>query len=196
MQLKRTFIIFPSLGQPVGAEGSLHISSSLFSAAKCRPTRGMSLGRIKMIKYYIRSMLKSLDNKLSEWGSTLLMLVWSYVLWTIPNLWLIGPYRSLGTEFIIAQNAFMYVCLGVGVFRLVILTVNGTISKSPHLRTAGALISCVIWLQVWSAFRSQDVLISTTYAVICLTDFIAMIRAARDSRIYDEIALGEKDGGD
>ena len=75
----------------------------------------------------------------------------------------------------------------VGAFRLAALFVNGAVRRSPHVRWAGAFLSCFVWLTLsFAMFLAEVVSIAVViYPWLLMAESYNVYRAAQDARASD-----------
>lgn len=131
---------------------------------------------------------RSVRTKLSEWGLALMMINWG---WTVldydqPFRFFQAPYDGWGS--VIEPSTLGALMISVGSLRLLTLIINGSYSRSPHIRTGFSLISGMVWFFLWISFLQS---ISTptapvVYKWLSIMEFAALIRSAYDARVEDE----------
>lgn len=127
----------------------------------------------------------SVNNRLAEWSLGVMMSYWGIVFILTDGIFERPPYKHLAS--LVPPTAWVSAMLTIGFGRLSVLVLNGSLSKSPHLRTLASLASGTIWLQLALSFFSSEAtwLLPGMLVIFSGMDFIAMLRAARDARISD-----------
>ena len=128
----------------------------------------------------------SVNSRLSEWGLGIVMSYWGIVFMLTDGIFDREPYRHLAN--LVPPAVWILAMAVIGFGRLSVLILNGSLSKSPHLRTLASLASGTIWLQLALAFYSScsaTWLLPGMLVIFSGMDFVAMLRAARDARISD-----------
>lgn len=114
---------------------------------------------------------------------------WGIVAFNLsPEAWNQSAY--IGLARIAEPRTWGVVLFVIGVLRLIALIRNGGWRPSPHLRAAGAFLSCFAWLQITLGIFSAP-LANTGMAVypwLLLADIYNVFRASHDARLSDERA--------
>lgn len=78
----------------------------------------------------------------------------------------------------------------IGLTRMLALFINGAVRKSPHARTIGAFLSCLVWSQLTLAmFAAPWIAVSAAvYPWLFMAEVYNVSRAARDARLSDNTA--------
>ena len=137
----------------------------------------------------IVKLTKTFPIRVTEWLLAGIMLSWSIVCWNLtPELWSAPLYSGLAR--LAAQNTWAFFAFWIAVIRLAALTINGAWRPSPHLRAAGAFLSCFMWLQIALGIFASP--ITTTgvaiYPWLLLADIYNVFRASHDARQSDDRA--------
>jgi hypothetical protein len=150
----------------------------------------MSVSRTRPVGTFFLHVRKSLratfDTRVSEWALATILLLWSVVLHLNPELFAEGPSYVKMAE-VMPQRFWSIFCLVAGGGRLIILLVNGLISRSPHLRCLASFVSLFFWHQILLGF----VLAGTfgtglaVYPVLLALEIYHAIRCARLARVVD-----------
>lgn len=124
--------------------------------------------------------------RFTEWLLAGIMLSWGITCLSVPApVWNEPAYsglRSLGT-----QTAWGAYSLALGLTRIGALYINGAMRRSPHLRTAGAFLAVLLWLQLTLAMfngQAQSLSISI-YPWLFVGDLFNVYRASQDARLSD-----------
>jgi hypothetical protein len=115
------------------------------------------------------------------------MINWGWNIMFASNRFFDPPYDGWG-------NLFDPYTLGIsmiliGIIRLIILVINGSYRRSPHLRVLFSLLSGMTWFFLWiSLLQASDVppTVPVVYKWLSIIDFFAMLRSANDARIEDD----------
>ncbi|KGF71145.1 hypothetical protein LL06_00655 [Hoeflea sp. BAL378] len=133
-----------------------------------------------------RSFRQTFAVRASEWALALMLLNWSIVLSASPELFQANAnYAPL--KAIMDQETLALVCFLAGTGRLLVLMINGAWRRTPHLRAAGAFISCFFWFQITLGFAQAEIWGTgmAVYPVLLMLDAYNVIRAITDAAIID-----------
>jgi hypothetical protein len=84
--------------------------------------------------------------------------------------------------------------IGFGLFRLIVLLINGAWRRSPHLRSVMAILSCFpLWAIAWSFLPSFGIAMVFAWVFLGM-DVINAVRAAGDAKTVDHAHARGKDG--
>jgi len=122
----------------------------------------------------------------SEWALSLMLLNWSIVLFASPELFVDRPsYAPLAS--IMKQETWATICFVAGAGRLIVLLINGSWRRTPHLRASGAFIACFFWFQITLGFAQAETWATgmAIYPVLLALDAYNVIRAITDAAITD-----------
>lgn len=122
----------------------------------------------------------------AEWWAAGLLMGCGFMLASNPDLMVTsktGAYEMM--LMIFDQQDWSWVMRGFAFCRLVILLINGAWRRSPHLRAAGAVLTCFFWLQITLSIASTFGLFFVMALGILVLDFVNFIRAMRDARVVD-----------
>lgn len=140
------------------------------------------------IKHLATSLRHSFEARASEWALSAVLFLWGVVLHQNPTHFETNPAFS-GAAMMASQLTWELGCLVVGGGRLLILGMNGTVRRSPHLRALMAFVSCFFWMQV-----SLGILMSgvgstglAVYPILLLLDSYNVIRASREAGTLDHV---------
>lgn len=124
--------------------------------------------------------------RLSEWWAATLLGGLGFVLSANPDLMASSKANAYQMMLMIwHQETWALIMKLFAGCRLVILLVNGAWRRSPHLRAAGAILTCFFWMQITLSVASTFGLLFGLAAGVLVLDFANFIRALRDARIVD-----------
>jgi hypothetical protein len=133
-----------------------------------------------------QSLKKTFPVRASEWALALMLLNWSIVLSASPELFETNE-AYLPLLALMTQNTWALLCFIAGGGRLIVLLINGSWRRTPHLRAFGAFASCFFWVQISIGFAQADIWGTgmAIYPVLLLLDMYNVIRAITDAAIVD-----------
>lgn len=126
-----------------------------------------------------------------EWLATTMMLLWGAIVLAQPGQFAIRiAYQSF--ENIAPQYVWGVAALSLGVVRFIILVLNGLVTRSPHLRSLTAFLSCFIWAQIVVNMLAGDWFTGLApYGIALVFDAYNVIRTIREAALVDR---GKRDG--
>lgn len=135
--------------------------------------------------------------RLSEWYCAAMLMGLGFILSANPDLMASSKTSAYQLLLMIAsQETWSTVMKLFAAVRLLILLINGAWSRSPHLRSVSAFVTCFFWTQMALSFLPVMGLAFGMAAGLLALDFANSIRAARDARIIDHaVAKGRREGG-
>ena len=84
------------------------------------------------------------------------------------------------------QQTWSYVLIGFGLGRLMLLIINGAWRRSPLARVIASFLSMYVWFSLTQSFADSFGTAYVMAAWALVTEFVNVIRAARDARIVDD----------
>lgn len=144
-----------------------------------------------MIILKVDTLGDSLKFRLSEWGLSVIMLCFGFIL-LHPYDTLAAPVyalmRSTASEMVWGWGCFI-----LGATRLIVLIINGAWKRSPHFRAFAAFLSCFVWVQIALSLSVGGTLPTgiAVYSVFVIMDMVSAYRAAADARVSDEAARND-----
>lgn len=138
--------------------------------------------------HMLRSFRETFPTRAPEWGLASILFLWGVIVGV--NTTLFETSSAMGQlGRIMPQETWATAALIAAALRIAMLCVNGMWRRSPHLRAAGAFISCFFWLQISLGLAQADGLVTglAVYPVLFLLDSYNVIRAARDAGSADRI---------
>lgn len=130
----------------------------------------------------------------SEWVLAGIMVAWGCIL--------LGPQAAFAGNPAWAQMAAMmnestwgWLAIGIGVFRLVALIVNGTFSGtwygrwSPHVRALATFLTCFLWIQITFGLLASDAATTglAVYPGLLVLDAMNIVAATKDAASMDRV---------
>jgi hypothetical protein len=141
-----------------------------------------------LVAHVSTSLRQTFPTRVTEWMLSAMMIHWSVVLGSEPNLFDRSPaYDFLAS--VMGQEAWSTVLFWAGLARLVTLGINGLWRRSPHIRALGAFIGAGFWFFVALSFVLAD-RNSTGLAIypwLFLADAINIFRASGEAGVSDRI---------
>lgn len=137
----------------------------------------------------IVKLTKTFPIRVTEWLLASIMLSWSIACWHLrPVDWANPLYEGLAR--IADSGTWAFFAFWIALGRLAALTINGAWRPSPHLRAAGAFLSCFMWLQISLGMFAIDVRATgvAIYPWLLLADIYNVFRASHDARASDDRA--------
>jgi hypothetical protein len=115
-----------------------------------------------------------------------MLFLWGVVLHQAPDLFDTNAAFA-GLKQMARQSTWELGCLVVGGGRLVILGLNGTVRRSPHLRAIAAFITTFFWVQIAIGIMMSGVGSTglAVYPILALLDTYNVIRASREAGALD-----------
>lgn len=144
-----------------------------------------------------QSLRETFPVRASEWALSWMLFNWGIILTLNPNLFDISPsYNTFAS--MMSETAWGLVCLAIGGMRIAFLFINGLWRRSPHLRMAGAFISCFFWFQISAGFIYAGTWSTglAIYPVLLMLDIHNLLRAATDAAIVDKKYSERRNGTD
>ncbi|NMG39786.1 hypothetical protein GRZ55_11080 [Chelativorans sp. ZYF759] len=132
-----------------------------------------------------KSLRETFPGRASEWALSLILLNWGIILLLNPLLFSSPSYRPLaGLAY--PENWSIF-CMVAGGGRLLVLAINGAWRRSPHMRAAGAFVTCFFWFQISIGFLQAGTWSTglAVYPVLLLLDSYNVIRAMGEAAISD-----------
>ena len=131
---------------------------------------------------------KTFPLRVSEWLMAGIVLTWGVVLLANPTVF-DAPHHSSMRE-MADQQTWGVMCLGMGLTRWAVLTINGAWRASPHIRAACAFSTCFFWLLISYGLAGSGVVTTglAVYPWFLLLDIYNVFRAASDAREADDRA--------
>lgn len=128
----------------------------------------------------------------SEWATSIILLNWGLAIFATKGEILGGNLAKLLN--LMSPTKWAILFTSIGLIRLLLLIINGSLKRSSHYRAVFSFISCFIWFQVVYTFAVSDVISTalTVYPVLLVLDFYNAYRTTAEARITDE---GYKDVG-
>ena len=152
-----------------------------------KPQRRARLALRMTILSIIAQIQHRFDKRLSEWNLAIAMTAIGIILLLQPQTFSLAPYAVI--KMLFAEEVWGIICLTVGVLRLAVLVVNGSLKRgSPHLRAAFSFISIFIWSMLLAGYLGShlpSLMIAMTGAAI-FTEFITVYRTAGQSGREDD----------
>lgn len=133
--------------------------------------------------------------RIAEWLMSAVLISWGVILGLNSTVFAISPVMGE-----LAHNApqgyWAVGMLALGLVRFVMLVVNGAWRASPHLRAAGAFLTCFVWLQISFALARTGIpnVGLAVYPWFLLLDTYNVFRAMSDARVADDRAKGANSG--
>lgn len=150
-----------------------------------------------MLLMHITSSLKeTFPVRATEWALAAILFLWGVVLVVNPTLFITGEsYKNLND--LMRQDTWASLCILVGGLRLMMLAINGTWRRSPHMRIVGAFVSCFFWFQISIGIAQSGVFGTglAVYPVLFFLDTYNVFRATRDAGAVDYIHSRKTDNG-
>lgn len=144
----------------------------------------------------IVKLTKSFPIRVMEWLLAGIMLSWSLVCWNLrPDEWHQPIFSGLAA--LADQNTWAFMAFWIGVIRLAALMINGAWRPSPHLRAAGAFLTCFMWLQLTLGLLGAEIR-GVGIAIVpwlLLADIYNVFRASNDARLSDDRARAAQHAG-
>ena len=143
----------------------------------------------------ILKLTKTFPVRVCEWLLAGISVSWGVAAWNHSNAEWANPIYS-GLSRIADQHAWGAVVCTIGLLRLAALFRNGGWRPSPHLRAAGAFLSCFAWLQISLGLFAAEHLTTgiAIYPWLLLADIYNVFRASSDARQSDERARASSVG--
>jgi hypothetical protein len=124
--------------------------------------------------------------RLSEWWAASLLMWLGFVLSANPDLMASSKTSAYQMMLMIGdQDTWSWVMRAFAATRLFVLLINGALRRSPHLRAAGAVITCFFWMQITLSVAPTFGLLFGLAVGVLILDFANFIRAMRDARVVD-----------
>lgn len=129
-----------------------------------------------------RSLRETFPTRASEWAVGLMLFNWSLVL-TFNDGLFIGRESYSMLAAIAPQSWWAAACLTIGGGRLIVLGINGMWRRTPHLRAAGAFLSCFFWFEIAVGMAASGVWATgmAIYPVLFLLDVYNAMRVANEA---------------
>lgn len=127
--------------------------------------------------------------RVTEWLLASIMFTWAIACWNIaPEQWAMPGYSGLAR--VANSNTWAFFAFWIASLRLAALFINGAWRPSPHLRAAGAFLSCFMWLQLsFGQFSTVDFNLGIAlYPWFLVADIYNVFRASHDARLSDDRA--------
>jgi hypothetical protein len=132
----------------------------------------------------------------SEWAGAALLCFGGWVLSTNPDLMATSQGKAFDLmKATFTQPTWAALLMYGGGLRLVVLAINGSWRKSPHLRALAAILSGFFWWQIAASYYATFGLGYSAYAVFLGLEFSNLIVAARDARTVDDKCAGKSSAG-
>lgn len=133
------------------------------------------------------SLQTSFPTRANEWYLGLAMTVLGVVFLINPILFLTYPGPLAGLASFADQRTWCVICLGLGMLRLVALTINGLWWRSPSIRCVMAFLSCFVWWQLaWGLIGNIG--IASAFLPLCVVfDAWNAIRCGRKAGVSEYV---------
>lgn len=117
-----------------------------------------------------------------EWWSAGLMASWGAFVSLVPGLF-VENHSFHGLLAFAPQQIWGFVALVVGIVRLSALTVNGFWCRTPAVRWATAMVSCLVWFLITAALVNAPILNPgvVVYGWLVVADIYSAFRSASDA---------------
>jgi len=149
-----------------------------------------------MIWAHITTSIKeTFPTRAAEWATGTILFNWCIVLTSNPDLFTESK-SFVELARLMSQHSWAMLCGVVGGGRLLILVINGSWRRSPHLRAVAAFISSVFWFQISIGFFQAGTFGTglAAYPILFFLDVYNVFRSARDAGNSDRIHTGSRNG--
>lgn len=154
-----------------------------------------------MIIAHIRSsFVEAFFPRWAEWAASLVLLALGWMLSANEDLMLKAVASGSGRGYtlllaIAGQGTWAFALSLFATARLIVLLVNGAWKRSPVARACFASLSCLFWSLIALSFQPTFGFAMIMAYGWLLTDFVNVMRAARDARtVNDGLARGKDIG--
>lgn len=124
--------------------------------------------------------------RVTDWLLACITLSWGVSCWNIsPEIW--NASYMIGIRRMADNETWATAAIFLGTARLMALVINGAVRRSPHVRGAGAFLTCFLWcnlaLGMMAAGEWTFMLALSPWFLIA--DLYNVYRAAQDARTSD-----------
>lgn len=136
----------------------------------------------------------SFRERAPEWILSIGLLIWGVSLALHPGLFeAVGYYRPLLN--IMSQQGWVVATMGIALFRLISLSINGLWRPTTHMRAIGAIGGVTIWSSLFIISLLNQNARATgvgTFGMLLAFDFLALWWAAGDAKVVDQLARKQR----
>lgn len=123
----------------------------------------------------------SFRERLPEWVTSGIMLLWGLSVFTDPEVFQRTNYVFLGT--LMPPDVWGSIAVIFGIIRLISLYINGRHSRTPPARMLGAVMGMMIWYGLWlGGVSAGTVFAGGMYMGLAILDSAALYFATIDAK--------------
>ena len=124
----------------------------------------------------------------SEWVLAVIMVVWGWILIS-PSPTFAGNPAWAQMAAMMSETAWGWFAIGIGIFRLIALIINGTFAGtwygrwSPHVRAFASFLTCFLWFQISFGLWASDAATTglAVYPGLLVLDAMNIVAAMKDA---------------
>ena len=129
----------------------------------------------------------------SEWVLAVIMVVWGWILIS-PSPTFAGNPAWAQMAAMMSETAWGWFAIGIGIFRLIALIINGTFAGtwygrwSPHVRAFASFLTCFLWFQISFGLWASDAATTglAVYPGLLVLDAMNIVAAMKDAAGIDK----------
>lgn len=149
-----------------------------YAGARGVAEKGRSMTTVFM--HSIKSLQQTFAARAGEWALAIITFNIGFVFLYNETLFVDNPTRWSELTAWASQSTWGYIAMGLGTLRLIVLIINGSYWRTPHLRTFFAFLSCFFWWWLVSGLLGNLSVAAAVMPVLLGFDAYNVLRVGRE----------------